>query len=136
MKRVRLSRQFEELVARLLHVRGLRHPLARKLEHLVGADHEVRAVLADARGFRHGEGERQILRACAGIEQRLFGRTLVERRRHHDELEPGILKQRPAGAARGSEDQAHAGFRAARSATTAAAVSSIERRVTSMTGQP
>ena len=35
----------------------------------------------------------------------------------------------------GGEDQPHAGFRAASSAMTAAAVSSIERRVTSMTGQ-
>src|SRR3546814_3435274 len=52
------------------------------------------------------------------------------------EGQPGGAEHRGAAAALRSEEQCHAPARSSTSLITAAAVSSIERRVTSITGQP
>ena len=68
-----------------------------------------------------------------------FGPFLVERRRHRLERHAGRFQHAPPGRALRGEEQPHSAACSSRSVhnlTIASAVSSIERRVTSITGQP
>ena len=135
----------EELVARLFHRRRLVPALALGLERLVGADDIGGAVgLADAQRLGLGKGQRDLARRLAGRGQRRLDQPLVDPRRQRLDRHAGVPEDAdPRRAGRCEDDARHTrsdrGFRRARSsrsATIAAAVSSIERRVTSMIGQP
>src|SRR5690606_11974575 len=88
-------------------------------------------------GFRFGERVGNIAGSVAGGEQRRRHCLLVDMRGRRFEIKPGGPEHRGAAAAlRGEDERAHPAVRSSTSLMTAAAVSSIDRRVTSITGQP
>src|SRR5690606_17943477 len=90
----------------------------------------------DFDGLRLGERVGDVARRLPGREQRGGERLLVDMRGAGFEVESGGAEHRGAAAALRGEEEAHASARSSTSLITAAAVSSIERRVTSITGQP
>src|SRR3546814_8976955 len=90
----------------------------------------------DFDGLRLGKRIGKIARRLACGEERSGERLLVDMRGAGFEGQPGGAEHRGAAAALRSEEQCHAPARSSTSLITAAAVYSIERRVTSITGQP
>src|SRR5690606_17905923 len=93
---------------------------------------------------RLGFSQRQRNFTRPGVAELGLERALVDRRRAHLELDSGRAEHGPPRSALGCEYD-HIGWvpvsagrccRSVQSLITAAAVSSIERRVTSITGQP
>jgi hypothetical protein len=114
MKRVRLSRQTEQLPASGFHIGRLHKAFAVKREHLIGADDEcLRMPLAYRQGLGHGQRHRNIIRRCAGLKQRSLGGALIDVCRHRFEGDSRIPKERLTRTAGGGKNQLHAGLRAA-----------------------
>ena len=121
-------------------------------QRLVGGEHEAVGTIARDRK-RLGAGKRRghLIRRDTAIDQRFFDRTFVDLRFHYLDRDAGSQEHVSPGRAAGGEDQRRVGepeigrgdhvamnfMRWSRSRSRIeAAVSSIERRVTSITGQP
>ena len=138
----------EQAVARARHppqmiggflgaIRLRQHRAIVERERRIGADHgDAGKPRRNLDRFRLGERVGDVARRLAGGEQRGGKRLLVDMRRRCFEIEPGGAQHRGAAAALRGEEKGHALARSSTSLMTAAAVSSIERRVTSITGQP
>ena len=127
-------------------VRGLVEQRAGAHQHLVGADHDG-AGRVEAGGLHPGQRDGQVLGA-AGMGR--LHRGLIDMRGTHLHAQAGVPQQRRAGHGLAREHQvlpldhgvgARAALRlrscqASISCSTVAAVSSMLRRVTSITGQP
>ena len=109
-----------------------------ELQHLICAQHGARHAARDGERLHFGERVGLIARRQAFGAQALLHRLLVDGRAHDLERETGLLQEvRADGASGGKDEPAHGWFRrSARRLSTAAAVSSMERRDTSITGQP
>src|SRR6185437_1784044 len=129
-----------ELRACLLEARRLVQPCRGAFEHLVGAEDERAGMPRCHRArLRFRQRERAILGGGAGGTLRRLDAPFIDRGGiDHRPNAAGVQQPRPRGAGRGEHESAHASsvpsFRA-RSFKIAAAVSSIERRLTSITGQ-
>src|SRR3546814_9099048 len=95
---------------------------------------DTRKPRRDVDGLRLGKRIGDVARRLACGEERSRQRLLVDMRGAGFEGQPGGAEHRGAAAALRGEEQCHAPARSSTSLITAAAVSSIERRVTSITG--
>jgi len=138
---VAFAAQGEKLDACCCKIAGLSNHTPSADQHLIGADHQTAGMAAgDMQALRLGEGGRAFrggstLGAEGGLDL-----VLVDRRRRGGEGDAGIAQQRPPRRARGGKDErwgasVSSPCRRASSLRIAAAVSSIERRETSITGQ-
>ena len=139
----RLAREEPQVVCRLGAADGLVEPSALHRDDRIAAEHGL-ATSVDRQCL--GLGENQGHGGRIGVFQLGLELALVDGRWPHLELDPRSAEHRPARGALGCEHD-HIGFRtdtrpcscssrSPRRRMIAAAVSSIERRVTSMTGQP
>src|SRR3546814_2994388 len=117
---------------------GLRqHRPVVERERRIGADHgDAGKPRRDFDRLRLGERVGDVARGLPGGEERSGERLLVDMRGAGFEGQSGGAEHRGAAAALRGEEQSHAPARSSTSLITAAGVSSIERRVTSITGQP
>ena len=147
MQRVRLSAQDLELLARGRAIGRLGEPALPERQRLIGAEHQPARLL-----HRHGQRllPRQQRRDRAGIGKARVGfdAALVDIGGQHLDRDARALQQRAPARALGGEHkrligkpERHDAYatgcrrRSVSRLSTAAAVSSIERRVTSMLGQ-
>src|SRR6202789_661350 len=122
--------------SRLIEVRRFADDLILKSQNLIGAQHQrIRLQRRNAKRLHLGQRFGHPRRLAV---QRMFDRVLVNARRDNLERHAGILqKRRTDRACRGENEPRHALFswRSVNRLSTAAAVSSTERRETSITGQ-
>jgi len=139
MEIVGLAAEQAQLRQRLVARSGLaEHGPVVELEQLIGADQQGIASAGDALRLHLGQHFGRIARLEAGGGKARLGLPLVERGRNRLERDAGRLEHRPPRRAPGGEQQPHARAPSARSVqslTIASADSSIDRRVTSITGQ-
>ncbi len=141
MQLVRPPPQALQPLARLFEAFGLVDQLAVQIQRLVGPDDQG-AFGPHPHGLQLGQGVRDVAGTQAFADQGRLGGGFVHTRRPGREGHAGALQQgAPRGAGGGQDHLGHVmisatcPWRALIRLITAAAVSSTERRVTSMTGQ-